>query len=115
MTTFLDLPDGTLFPLENLPWGVAAPNGKGPRPVVRLGDWAVDLHALEEADLLADVIGEATPFSDNTLNAFMAMGSSVWTETRKRLQALLSGADPALKDDADLLERVLIPMNELSF
>ncbi len=113
MTTFLDLPDNTLFPLENLPWGIAAPNDRGPRPVVRLGDWAVDLHALEESGLLADAIGEATPFSGETLNAFMAMGSSVWTETRKRIQALLSGDDPALKDDPGLLARVLIPLSDV--
>jgi fumarylacetoacetase len=111
--TFLDLPPDTLFPLENLPWGVAKPNGKAARPVVRLGDWAVDLGALEEAGLLEDVLGQATPFSNPTLNAFMAMGSSVWTETRKRLQALLSGQDPALQNDPDLLDRALIPLGQV--
>jgi fumarylacetoacetase len=113
VTSFLDLPDGTLYPLENLPWGVAAPKGQGARPVVRLGDYAIDLHALEEAGLLAGAIGDATPFSNPTLNAFMAMGSSVWTETRTRLQTLLSGQDPALQNDPDLLDRAVHKLSEV--
>lgn len=113
MESFIDLPADTLFPLENLPWGVAKPDGKAARPVVRLGDYAVDLSALQDAGLLGDAIGQATPFSNPTLNAFMAMGSSVWTETRKHLQSLLSGEDPALRDDADLLERALLPLERV--
>ena len=108
MTSFLDLPAGTLFPLENLPYGVVRIAGAA-RPAVRIGDWVLDLRAVEAAGLLDDALGNHRPFQADTLNAFMTLGRAVWTAVRKRLQALLSGEDARLKDDAGLREQALHP------
>ena len=41
------------FPLQNLPFGVAAGAAGEPHGVVRIGDMVLDLHALSESGLLA--------------------------------------------------------------
>lgn len=98
MTSFVDIPEGSDFPLENLPYGVFIPTGSDrPRPGTAIGDWVVDLGTLEKAGLLAiDVFG------GDSLNAFMAAGRAVWTDVRSALQSLLSADNPVLRDNEEV-------------
>ena len=93
----------THFPLQNLPYGVFSVKGQSPRVGVAIGDQIVDLAALDDAGLLP-AAAKGT-FAGTTLNRFIALGRPAWTETRKRLTALLSGEDAALRDKA------LVPMS----
>lgn len=101
MRSFVDIPAGSDFPLENLPYGVFVPAGSDrPRPGTAIGDWVVDLSVLEEAGLL-----ETDVFGGSTLNAFMASGRTVWKQVRARLQDLLSAENAELRDDDGLRSR----------
>jgi fumarylacetoacetase len=103
--TWVDIPDGSPFPLANLPYGVVVPAGSDRCVVVvRIGDRVVDLARLAEAGLLPDRDWWAT----GSLNAFMADGPEQWRRVRERLVELLSDdrfADqvgPALLSLADV-------------
>lgn len=82
--TRIDIPDGSLFGLDNLPYGVFSTDGSQPRVGVRLADRVVDL-----AVLLGD---EA--FASASLNVFMAQGRSRWDDVRADLVARLAGDLP---------------------
>ncbi|UIF90959.1 fumarylacetoacetase [Cupriavidus sp. UYPR2.512] len=97
------------FPLQNLPYGVFSTKGQAPRVGVAIGDQVLDLAALDEAGLLP-AIAKGT-FAAASLNRFIALGKPVWSETRKRLTALLSGDDAALRDNAALRDKALVPMS----
>jgi fumarylacetoacetase len=98
MTSFVEIPEGSDFPLENLPYGVFTPAGSDrPRPGTAIGEWVVDLQALQEGGLL-----ETDVFSSDSLNAFMAAGRPVWKAVRSRLQSLLSADNPTLRDNEAL-------------
>ncbi|WP_455287921.1 fumarylacetoacetase [Cupriavidus necator] len=99
----------THFPLQNLPYGVFSTKGQSPRVGVAIGDQVLDLAALDEAGLLPAAAKGA--FAAVNLNRFIALGKSVWSETRKRLTALLSGEDAALRDNAALRDKALVPMS----
>lgn len=94
--TWIDVADGSDFPLANLPYGVGIPNSPPghhtrPRPLVAIGDTVVCLATVAEAGLL-DGTGP-DPFADftsPTLNAFMARGPEVWSKVRIRLTELLT-------------------------
>jgi fumarylacetoacetase len=93
--TWLEVPAGSPFPVENLPYGVFhAPGGTDARIGVAIGDQVLDL-----APLLDDVV-----FAQPSLNAFMATGRGFWQATRARLLDLLTG--PAHKDS---VTRHLLP------
>ncbi|QUN30827.1 fumarylacetoacetase [Cupriavidus sp. KK10] len=96
------------FPLQNLPYGVFSTKGQAPRVGVAIGDQVLDLAALDEAGLLP-AAAKGT-FAAGSLNRFIALGKPVWSETRKRLGALLSGDDAALRDNAALRDKALVPM-----
>lgn len=84
--TAIDVPAGSPFGLDNLPYGVFTGPATAPRVGVRLGDTVVDLAAA-----LHDGVFEAP-----ALNPFMAQGRDRWAEVRGRLTALVvAGAIPA--------------------
>ena len=51
--TFIQVPQGSDFPLANLPWGVFSHRNSAARICVAVGEHVVDLNALAEAGLLA--------------------------------------------------------------
>ncbi|MGH3387621.1 MAG: fumarylacetoacetase, partial [Actinomadura sp.] len=84
MTT-IDIPEGSLFGLANLPYGIFSAPGSAPRAGVRVGDSVVDL-----AVTLGDEV-----FARPTLNAFMAQGHERWAAVRDRITELVTaGAVP---------------------
>ena len=109
-TSWVAVADGSDFPLENLPYGVVAPPGAPPRPVVRIGDHALDLALVGGAGLLDDVFGAhevATAVcAAPTLNPLLAAGRPAWSALRERLTGLLADRDETLAE-AGLTERAL--------
>lgn len=90
MTIWAEVPEGSDFPIENLPFGVVRPAGAPARVVVRIGDHALDLAA-------AGIAPELT--AQPTINSLMASGRG--QEIRERAGELLSG-----NDRSDLLHSV---------
>ncbi|KAG2188254.1 hypothetical protein INT44_001007 [Umbelopsis vinacea] len=114
MQSFIDVQKDSHFPIQNLPFGVFSTAGKDSARVgVAIGDYIVDLSVLQSAGLLSGVSGlPAGVFDQPSLNAFMSLGKSVWTATRRSLQELLSKDESRLRDDADLRQRGLIAQKE---
>jgi fumarylacetoacetase len=90
MSSWVPVPDGSDFPIENLPFGVVAPRAtRGPaRCVVRIGDHVLDLAACDIAPELT-----ARP----SLDAVLAAGPARGRELRARAADVLVGAR---RDDA---------------
>src|SRR5262249_24455758 len=70
------------------------------------------LAALEEASLLAAAPGGGRVFDRATLNGFIALGCPVWARAPARVGQLLRDDEPALRDNATLRARALVPMAE---
>ena len=84
------VPEGSDFPLDNLPLGIGAPDGERDRAWVAIGDHAVDLAALQRAGHLEEIGLPASCFADTSLNRFLEAGPDVWAETRRRLRVVAS-------------------------
>ncbi|MEY2439808.1 MAG: fumarylacetoacetase [Verrucomicrobiota bacterium] len=113
LKSFVEVPSGSHFPLENLPYGVFSPRKGTARVGVALGDYVIDLSVLEEAGHFADT-GNRRVFSQSSLNGFLALGRPVWRKTRETLQQLLDAATPTLRDDAALRERALLRKSDVT-
>ncbi|HET9392873.1 MAG TPA: fumarylacetoacetase [Candidatus Rubrimentiphilum sp.] len=91
MRSWVPVPAGSDFPLENLPYGVFKADG-GSHIGVAIGDMIFDLHAASEAGVLGDWLPQDIARA-GTLNPLLAQGRDVWSKLRARLQSLLqSGA-----------------------
>jgi fumarylacetoacetase len=86
-TSWVPAPEGSHFPVQNLPFGVFARPGQPPRVGVAIGDQVLDLAGLAGAGLLP---GSGGWFAAPALNAFMAAGPGAWRRSRDRLTELLT-------------------------
>ncbi len=96
----LDIPATSPFPIQNLPFGAFEPTSGGARIGVAIGEWILDLAALEDAGLLGqETSGEL--FNRPTLNAFMAAGQPVWAAVRRSVQQHVLDETSPLSDDTE--------------
>jgi fumarylacetoacetase len=108
LRSWVPVPEGSDFPIQNLPYGVVSTRDRPPRVGVAVGEHVLDLAETIREGLLE--IGGLPPgvFEAPSLNPLLALGPEVWRPLRARLAELLSEESPA----ADLLgERALVPMS----
>lgn len=86
--SWVPVPEGSPFPLQNLPYGVFSRRGEPARAGVAIGDHVLDLAGLAGEGLLA---GQQW-FTAGSLSAFLAAGPAAWHPVRARLTQLLSSA-----------------------
>lgn len=100
MRSWVDVPPGSDFTLENLPYGAfRRPGETAPRIGVAIGARILDLRFIAQSGLLRDTLPHAAEiFSQPTLNAFIALGEAAWQAMRARLTALLSVGNSELID-----------------
>jgi len=102
--TWVDGAAGSLFDVDNLPYGVFSLPGEEPRVGVRIGDQVLDLAPVAAAEML-DV---HHVFQEPSLNPLMAEGSQVATSIRQWITGLLTD-----ETERGLVEPHLLPLGEV--
>src|SRR5438477_146421 len=107
LKSFVDVASESHVSLENLPFSAFKSRASEARIGVALGDYVVDLAALERAGLFKDLSPEtAAATTRDSLNELLALGRPAWRKVRETLQKLLSAETATLRDDETLRERV---------
>lgn len=113
LRSFIDIDPVSDFPIQNLPYGVFSTSGTPARVGVAIGDWVLDLAAIEDEGLL-DLGGAKDVFAQASINAFMALGPKQWTATRARISALLRHDNAELRDNDAVRRRALLPRKDVT-
>lgn len=113
LKSFIEIPEDSHFPLENLPFGVFKPRDGKARVGVALGEYVVDLSGLQEAGHFPD-LQDRQLFARGSLNAFLALGQPIWRKVREILQNLLAAETATLRDDKKLRERAFHRQSEVA-
>src|SRR5712691_4581988 len=112
LKSFIEVEKNSHFPIQNLPFGIFKPQQSAARVGVAIGDYVVDLSVLEEGghlrlppETMPVRLGPAATtrplFSQDSLNAFLALGRPAWRKTREILQHLLDADTSTLRDDSE--------------
>lgn len=112
LTSWIEVADGHDFPIQNLPFGIISTNDLHPRPAVAIGDFALDLRQLAEAEMLEGLGLEKSDFANSTLNAIINRGKKAGTALRNRVSELLREDNAELRD-SDLRSSCIIPMGNV--
>jgi fumarylacetoacetase len=104
-TTWVTGAAGSLFDVDNLPYGVFSVPGEEPRVGVRIGDHVLDLAPVAAAEML-DV---HHVFEEPSLNEFMAAGRQVRESVRTWITGLLTE-----ETERDLVEPNLRPIADVT-
>lgn len=74
----------------------------------------MDLSAISSAGLFdGPVLKSSDCFIQPNLNKFLGLGRPAWKEARATIQKLLSSTEPALRDNASLRQKALVPIDKV--
>jgi fumarylacetoacetase len=104
--SWVQVPEGSHFPVQNLPYGVFARPGQAPRVGVAIGGHVLDLAGLAAAGLLEHPGWFAAP----ALNAFMAAGPAAWHPARARITELLTGPHHRARVEPHLVPQATVEL-----
>jgi len=109
LRSWVTVPSGSDFPIQNLPYGIFKTANLSPRAGVAIGEQILDLSVLFTGGFLANcALPSENVFAAETLNGFIALGKPVWTAVRNRLTELLSETN----DEIRTVENILVNQSE---
>ncbi len=112
--SWIEIKQGSDFPLYNLPFGVFKTAGSEPRVGVALGNNVIDLSVLAEQSFFdVQEISDPTVFYEDNLNAFIELGQPAWKKTREILIDLFSEGNDTIPGNEELRPRVVLGMDEV--
>ncbi len=98
--SWVSVPSGSPFPIQNLPFGIFSTKGSSPRPGVAIGDHILDLKAVHGLGIDLGPF-KASDFDSSVLNDLMSQGKKAMTALRERIGELLNAGDHELKNHAE--------------
>ena len=114
LRSWIRVPKGSDFPIQNIPFGIASWNGEPPLPATRIGDTVVDLSILADMGLLDGTGIAREAFLAPRLNDLMVFGKPAVRALRERLSELFREDTPTLRDDNELREDALLPLDQVT-
>lgn len=103
-SSWVEVPDGSPFPVQNLPYGVFSTEDEEPRIGVALGEHVMDLAPLAAEEGLDG----AQVFQEPSLDGFLALGPAAWRAVRGWLVELVTH-----EGYRDAVEPHLVPREEV--
>jgi len=98
--SWVQVPENSDFPIQNLPFGVYSSSGSEPRACIAIGEHVADLYELAERGYLDSSFSSGL-FSRPTLNALMSKGKMGMRKLRNDLADLLDSENSKLRDNED--------------
>jgi len=113
LKTWVNIPENSDFPIQNLPFGICKTDTLAPRVCSRIGDFAIDLKTLYILGYLENLPFHQSDFDTETLNAMMKKGKVAVRNLRNRLSKLFSTDHEDLKKNTHHVDQILIPINSV--
>lgn len=111
LRSWVNVPAGSDFPIQNLPFGIFRRAGFAPGAGSAIGEHLIDLGMLHEGGYFSGTGLPPGIFDQPTLNAFLALG-------RKKISAVRNRLSELLRHDSDTIapavrKKILIPQREI--
>jgi fumarylacetoacetase len=113
LKSWVEVPVGSDFPIQNLPFGIFKTEYLSPVAGVAIGDHVLDLVYLHENGFLDGLGLPVGIFNQRYLNDFIGLGKKKTREVRERISELLQHDNDELKSNVAAREIALISMSEV--
>ncbi|MFN2528825.1 MAG: fumarylacetoacetase [Candidatus Baltobacteraceae bacterium] len=97
----IDVPAGSDFPIENLPYGVFLAKGGEPHIGIAIGEQIFDVHQATLDGLFDLQLADRAILTARTLNALLAAGRPLWSTLRRRVTELLQPGNDEIERSGD--------------
>jgi fumarylacetoacetase len=112
LQSWVEVPEGSDFPIQNLPFGIFKTETLKARAGVAIGNHILDLKTLHVLGYLKNQPFVIEDFSGPFLNRIISYGKRATRDLRNRLSELLRADNAELRDHEHHVSQVLIPMSE---
>ena len=113
LRSWVDVPPGSDFPIQNLPFGIFQHRDSAATAGAAIGDFVIDLAMLQEKGHFDKLKLPSEIFRQRYLNDFLALGRNNIRVVRNRLSELLRYGNESLSGNQSFREKVLIPAKEV--
>lgn len=98
LSSWITVPEGSDFPIRNIPFGIARYKGSSPRAASRIGDTVIDLYSLATMGYFHDLHIDPEIFLRSALNDFISLGKATTRAVRNRIMELFESGNNFLRD-----------------
>lgn len=113
LTSWIEIPKGSDFPIQNLPFGIFKTKYLSAVAGVAIGNHVLDLVYLHEHGFFDGLGLPSGIFNQKYLNDFIALGKEKTRAVRERISELLRNTNNELQSNVGARELALIPMDEV--
>jgi fumarylacetoacetase len=111
--SWLEVSNESDFPIQNIPFGVFLTRENVVTVGTRIGNFAIDLGALQQLNYFEDIELTDDMFMQDTLNDFISDGQKTWRLVRNRIADIFDAENPKLRDNAKHIKVVIFNINEV--
>ena len=108
--SWLEVPVDSDFPIQNIPFGVFLTKENVVTVGTRIGDFAIDLGALQQLNYFEGIELTDDMFLQDTLNDFISDGKKTWRLVRNRIAEIFDEKNPKLRDNKKDKDIVIFKM-----
>ena len=101
------------FPIQNIPFGVFLTRENVVTVGTRIGNFAIDLGALQQLNYFEDIELTDDMFMQDTLNDFISDGQKTWRLVRNRIADIFDAKNPKLQDNTEHRKIVIFNIDEV--
>ena len=101
------------FPIQNIPFGVFLTKENVVTVGTRIGDFAIDLGALQQLNYFEGIELTDDMFMQDTLNDFISDGKKTWRLVRNRIADIFDAENAKLRDNKKQREIVIFNIDEI--
>jgi fumarylacetoacetase len=113
LKSWINVPQGSDFPIQNIPFGIITTSGDTPRVATRIGDSVIDLKVLFDFGYFADLHFGLSDFDTDKLNNMMRLGKEGTRALRNRISELFEDSNHELKANDNHLAQAIISVGEV--
>lgn len=110
---WLEVPKDSDFPIQNIPFGVFLTKDDVITIGTRIGDYAIDLGALQQLNYFEGIELTDDMFMQDTLNDFISDGKKTWRLVRNRIADIFDEKNPQLRDNNSHREICIFKMEDV--
>ena len=111
--SWLEVANDSDFPIQNIPFGVFLTRENVVTVGSRIGNYAIDLGALQQLNYFEDIELTDDMFMQDTLNDFISDGKKTWRLVRNRIADIFDAKNPKLRDNEKHKKVVIFNIDEV--
>ncbi len=111
--SWLEVSSDSDFPIQNIPFGVFLTKENIVTVGTRIGDFAIDLGALQQLNYFEGIELTDDMFIQDTLNDFISDGQKTWRLVRNRIAEIFDEKNSKLRDNAKDKDIIIFKMEDV--